>query len=88
MKITKQQLRQIIKEEVQSSIAENATALTLDQKISKAVEMIELGDPQGGVAVLYDVLEDIRSDDPEFNPIPANRSEEITNSSREQRNTK
>jgi len=68
MKITKTQLRKIIKEELQSSIAENAPALTLEQKISKAVEMIEKGDPQGGLAVLYDILEDVRSDDPKFNP--------------------
>ena len=68
MKITKSQIRKIIKEELQSSISEDATALTLDQKISKAVEMIESGDLQGGVAVLYDVLELVRSDDPKFNP--------------------
>ena len=75
MKITKTQLRKIIKEELQSSISEDASALTLDQKISKAVEMIEAGDLQGGVAVLYDVLEDVRSDDPKFNPTISHEEE-------------
>jgi len=75
MKITKTQLRKIIKEELQSSIAENATASTLDQKISKAAEMIEKGDPQGGLAVLYDILEDVRSDDPKFNPAISHEDE-------------
>ena len=75
MKITKTQLRKIIKEELQSSISEDASALTLDQKISKAVEMIEAGDLQGGVAVLYDVLEDVRSDDPKFNPAISHEDE-------------
>ena len=75
MKITKTQLRKIIKEEAAKALREDATALTLDQKISKAVEMIESGDSQSGVAVLYDILELIRSDDPKFNPTISHEEE-------------
>jgi hypothetical protein len=54
----------------------HTTGHDMSKKVGSALEMLEGGDTQGASAALYDVLEDLESDDPQFNPTLKEAEEE------------
>jgi hypothetical protein len=66
--ITSNELREMMQEELAIIDEAQATGYDLNKQISSALDKLENGDHRGAGMILYDVLENLESDDPQHNP--------------------
>jgi len=54
---------------IEEELTDQASSLNLKQHIAQALEKIADGEPNEAAMILHDVLENLESDDPKFNPM-------------------
>ena len=66
--ITSSEIKKMMEEELAVIDEAQATGYDLNKQISSALDKLENGDHRGAGMILYDVLENLESDDPQHNP--------------------